>query len=165
MPWRSKLFRELEARPEDSESILQRVDRNICRLEGAERKKFFEEARNRFPDIYGLTAFNDRGESVEALRTRQEQLWGGTTNAPQQRKPASKQQPNPSHRFPWRPWRAGRRAGANARTKRKRANMTQTSQQVTREQYARAEVERQARQQCHTTTANAPAAAPSTNKL
>src|SRR5262245_50086384 len=86
MPWRSKLFRKLEARPEDYESILQRVDRNICRLEGAERKKFFEEARNRFPDIYGLTAFNDRGESVEALRTRQEQLWGWHDQRPAAKK-------------------------------------------------------------------------------
>jgi hypothetical protein len=42
--------------------------------------------------------------------------------------------------------------------------MTQTSEQATREQYARAEAERQARQQRHT-RANGPAASPNTNKL
>jgi hypothetical protein len=68
------------------ESILQKADRNICRLEGSERKKFFEEARNRFPDIYHLTAFNDRGESIEALHARQEQLWGWHDQRPAARK-------------------------------------------------------------------------------
>src|SRR5262249_47112338 len=49
--------------------------------------------------------------------------------------------------------------------KRESANMTQTTQQALKEQYARAEAERQTRQQRRTTTATAPTAASNTSSL
>jgi hypothetical protein len=97
MAWRATLFRDLEARPADYESLLAKADHKIYRLKGAERKKFFAEAQHRFPEIYLLTAFSDRDEGVRERHARQMELWGWCDLRPEKkaRKTAKPETPLP----------------------------------------------------------------------